>query len=372
MAKNNYFIGLMSGTSLDGLDVALVSFSPRFTLHAARTFPFPGPWREHLRALTDGTADNLEQYGVAHHWLGQFSAQCINTLLTQQHLSPEQIIAIGSHGQTVRHRPGGDYPFTLQLGDGALIAAATHIDTIADLRSADLAHGGQGAPLAPAFHRSLFAQQGLRQAVVNLGGIANITLLDGQSEQVIGFDTGPANVLIDHWCRQHFNCHYDHNGQLGQQGKVDQALLTQLLSDPYFAQPAPKSTGREYFNGEWLQQQLTNYSLAPLDVLATLYELTAISVADALHSFAAKRVLLCGGGAYNNELRRRIDQHLPGSTSLFTTTQAGLAPDWVEAACFAWLAKAFMARQPGNLPTVTGARQSTVLGCFYPAPRKNP
>lgn len=364
MMNSELYIGLMSGTSLDGLDVALVDLSQQAKVLSAQTVTFPEDWRQRLQQLADNDAITLTEYGAAHHWLGAFSGQAVNQLLASNHVSAQQICAIGSHGQTIHHQPTGPWPFTLQLGDAAQIAAHTGITTISDFRSADMAVGGQGAPLAPAFHQAIFGRSG--RAVLNLGGIANISVLADRREEVCGFDTGPANGLLDRYCQLHFNCSYDRDSTLGQQGQVQTHLLNQWLRDPYFHQPAPKSTGREYFNEQWLTRYLNDEPYPPIDVLRTLYELTAITVRDALAPFKLDELLVCGGGAHNPLLMARLTALMP-HCQVQTTARYGLSPDWVEAACFAWLAKAHCNHQPGNLPTVTGAQRGVILGACYPA-----
>jgi anhydro-N-acetylmuramic acid kinase len=274
--------------------------------------------------------------------------------------------AVGSHGQTVRHRPRGTHPFTLQIGDANVIAARTGIAVVADFRRRDVALGGQGAPLLPAFHKAAFGDASEERIVVNIGGVANLTLLPAKGE-VRGFDTGPGNVLLDHWSREHLHEPYDAEGSFAAGGRVDEALLTHLLADPYFAAPPPKSTGPEHFNGPWLEGALGATRRKPEDVAATLAELTARSIADATKRQApgVARVFACGGGAHNKHLMARLAALLPGAT-LASTTSLGIDPDWVEAAGFAWLARETLQRRPGNLPSVTGAAQYSVLGAIYP------
>ncbi|MGH8307500.1 MAG: anhydro-N-acetylmuramic acid kinase, partial [Gammaproteobacteria bacterium] len=288
--------------------------------------------------------------------------------LKQSRLSNQDIRAIGSHGQTVRHRPGGPHPFSLQIADPNIIAARTGIATVADFRRRDMALGGQGAPLVPAFHHAVFADPNETRAVINIGGIANLTLLSAQNGPVSGFDTGPGNLLMDAWSREHLHAPYDENGTFAASGNVDEILLRRLLADEYFQRPPPKSTGREHFSQAWLGKALVDTKLPAADVMATLCELTARCIADAVRKQTPRvsRVLLCGGGIHNAHLVKRLAALLP-ACELSTTNEFGIAPDWVEAMAFAWLARETLARRPGNLPAVTGAREPAVLGAIYPA-----
>jgi anhydro-N-acetylmuramic acid kinase len=365
------YLGLISGTSADGIDAALVSFEqglPR--LVAALTHPWPDALREHVLAVAqDLAAFDLDAYGRLDVAVGHHFASATQALLQASGTLPSQVRAIGSHGQTVRHRPGGEAPFTLQLGDPTVIAEQCGIDVVADFRRADVAAGGQGAPLLPAVHAMLLGQPGRTRVVLNLGGIANITVLDAGG-QVLGFDTGPANGLMDAWCLQHRGEPFDRDGAFAAAGQVDTALLEALLADPYFALSPPKSTGREHFHLAWLLRHPRVAALAPADVQATLLELTARSVADAIrtHAPAAGDVLACGGGVHNSRLMERLARYLEPSRLASTATR-GIDPDHLEATAFAWLARQRILGLPGNLPTVTGARGRRVLGALYLAPR---
>jgi anhydro-N-acetylmuramic acid kinase len=287
-------------------------------------------------------------------------------LIQAAHLSPADVRSIGSHGQTIRHRPAAAHPFTWQIGDANVIAERTGIDTVADFRRRDVAAGGQGAPLVPAFHAAMLRDEREDRAVLNLGGIANFTLLPAQGD-VRGFDTGPANALMDAWCERHRGQPYDAHGAFAASGARDDALLQRLLDDPWFAAPPPKSSGREQFHLRWVESRLHGDE-RPEDVQATLLELTAATVADALlaHQPTTRRVLACGGGVHNPHLLARIAARLPG-VHVDSTQAHGLDPDFVEAMAFAWLAREALAGRPGNVPAVTGARGPRVLGVVYPA-----
>jgi anhydro-N-acetylmuramic acid kinase len=294
--------------------------------------------------------------------LGLLYADAVNALLRESAVDPRDIKAIGNHGQTIRHRPDATPAFTLQIGDAATLANTCGIATVADFRSADIALGGQGAPLAPAFHQWAFARDDQPGFVVNIGGIANITVLQ-PGTPVTGFDTGPGNTLLDAWCRQHRNMRFDADGCWANSGKVITKLLGAMLADPYFAKPAPKSTGREYFNGAWLAHSLAKTGVAePADIQATLAELTAHTIASAIKLHAASgSVWLCGGGALNADLLDRIRSNLP-SFEVETTASLGIPPAWVEAAAFAWLARERLRDSAINIASVTGARASGILG----------
>ncbi|MDN5924506.1 MAG: anhydro-N-acetylmuramic acid kinase [Xanthomonadales bacterium] len=356
-------MGLITGTSVDGIDAALVSFEPDITCHAACTLPWPDELRHAILSLAQGDGViTLDELGALDTRIAQQFARAAITLLEQAAVPPAAVRAIGSHGQTVRHRPHGDAPFSMQLGNPALIAELTGIDCVADFRSADLAAGGQGAPLLPALHAALFAKPEHTSVVLNLGGIANITVLHGDG-RVAGFDTGPANALLDAWAMQHLGSACDVDGAFAARGQVDSALLDALLSDPYFHLPPPKSTGRETFHLHWLNAHLPSTPLTPENVQATLAALTVRSVADAIHQHAsaATRVLVCGGGVHNPLLMAQLRSAL-APRDVISTAEVGIDPDHIEAMAFAWLAQQRLAGQPGNLPSVTGARGPRVLG----------
>ena len=367
-----YFIGLMSGTSLDGIDAVVVDFNQHpMQLVASLSGGIPEPLKQELLLLTQPGENEIERLGRADVAFSQLQADIVQQLLQHANISTSQISAIGSHGQTIRHRPNGNQPFTLQLGDPNTLAELTGIDVIADFRRRDMAAGGQGAPLVPAFHNQLFRSPQRDRVIVNIGGMANLTLLAKDPTQpVIGYDTGPGNVLLDAWIQQHQGKAYDADGQWGQNGRLDPQLLEQLLALQFFQQAPPKSTGREQFNIEWLELQLQTIAKRPaaVDIQATLTELTARTIAEAIqrHGLNNAEVFLCGGGAHNGLLRQRLAHHLNGY-SLATTEALQLPPDWVEACAFAWLAKQHLEHRSGNLPAVTGARGPRILGAHYPA-----
>ena len=365
------YLGLISGTSADGIDAALVRFeNDKPQLIDALAHPWPAALRARILAVAqDETRLDLDAYGRLDVAVGQCFADAADALLARHPEHASAVRAIGSHGQTLRHRPGGEQPFTLQVGDPSVIAERCGVDVVADFRRADVAAGGQGAPLLPAVHAMLLARPGQSRVVLNLGGIANITVLAAH-DGVFGFDTGPANGLMDAWCLRHREQAYDADGAFAASGRVDVSLLDALLADPYFALPPPKSTGREHFHLAWLESYQHAASLAPADVQATLLELSARSIADAIerHATDAADVLACGGGVHNPVLMRRLAGLMP--TRIVTTTaEHGIDPDYLEATAFAWLARQRLLGLPGNLPAVTGARGPRVLGAVYAAPR---
>jgi len=367
------YLGLISGTSADGIDVALLHFEPQLVLLAACTFPYPADVRQRTLALMHADQLPIDTYGELDAQIGEAFGDAALDLLRQAGVRPDQIRALGSHGQTVRHRPWNHYPFTLQIGDPNRIAERTGITTVADFRRRDIAAGGQGAPLVCALHADLFANPDEARAILNLGGIGNYTLLQA-GLPVRGFDTGPANCLLDAWAQRHLGQPRDENGEFARAGVVNAALLNTLRADHYFARALPKSTGREHFHLQWLDQHLAQHTqLPPADVQATLLELSARTIADALaqHAPLTKRVIACGGGVHNQQLMERLAQTLSISLgqhcALETTAQHGLDPDFVEAAAFAWLAQQTLANKPGNCIAVTGARGPRVLGAVYAA-----
>jgi anhydro-N-acetylmuramic acid kinase len=364
------YIGLISGTSADSIDAVLVRFDaglPQTLAHHAH--PWPPLLRKRMLAIAQGEeALDLDAWGRLDVEIGYQFADAARRLLALDGTAPTAVRAIGSHGQTLRHRPTGDYPFTLQLGDPSVIAERCRIDVVADFRRADVAAGGQGAPLLPALHTMLLRAPGRTRAVLNLGGIANITVLAADGG-VRGFDTGPANGLLDAWCQRHRDEPFDRDGAFAGSGKILPELLQTLLADPYFALPPPKSTGREYFHLDWLARHAPVATLPPADVQATLLELTARSVANAVTRYAPDTddVLVCGGGVHNPMLMQRLAQLL-APRRLGSTADHGVDPDFLEATAFAWLARQRLLQLPGNLPAVTGARGPRVLGAIYSAP----
>ena len=370
---NELTIGLMSGTSLDGVDGVLVEWPEgddaalRVLAHVHR--PFDAALAAELLALNRSGSDELHRAALAGNALARIYAEAVSALLAQSAIEATEVRAIGAHGQTVRHRPQqfDATGYTLQLNNPALLAELSGIDVVADLRSRDVAAGGQGAPLVPAFHRAVFARPGEAVAVLNLGGIANLSLL-GAEGTVLGFDCGPANALLDHWVQLHRGLTYDDDGRWAASGRVDAALFAALQTEPFFALPPPKSTGRDLFHAEWLSRHLAaRGSIEAADVQATLAELTAWACARDLrtHLSTAKELLVCGGGAHNGHLMARLDARLPG-VHVQSSAARGLPPNQVEACAFAWLARAFVHRMPAALPSVTGARGERVLGALYP------
>jgi len=366
--RGDYFIGLMSGTSADAVDAALVRFEPTLELVATHPEPWPEALRESLLALATPGADEIHRLGVLDNAVARQFARAVQALLAGAGLPASRVRAIGSHGQTVRHDPGASDPYTLQIGNPSLLAELSGISVVADLRRRDMAAGGQGAPLAPAFHAAFCADPGEARAVVNIGGIANISLLpvDGA---ISGFDTGPGNALFDAWIQRHRGLPMDVDGGWGANGRVMPALLAALLKDPYFHSPPPKSTGREYFHLPWLEAYLGAFpGHRPEDVQATLQALTAQSIADGIRRFApaTARVLVAGGGVHNQALMDRL-QTLLAPVPVTSVASLGVDPDYLEAMGFAWLAWRTLAGLSGNIPAVTGARGPRVLGGIYPA-----
>jgi len=380
------YIGLMSGTSMDGVDGVLVEFPApadpgqafALTVLAHAHAPMPAALGQELLALNRSGADELHRAALAANALAGLQAGVVARLLEAGRQPAMAVRAVGSHGQTVRHRPGefDGIGYTLQLNAPALLAERCGIDVVADFRTRDVAAGGQGAPLVPAFHAAVFGDAGQPRAVLNVGGIANLTLLPDGGLQgpsagtgtLRGFDCGPGNALLDHWCRLHTGQPYDDDGRWAASGQVDATLLSTLLSDAWFARPPPKSTGRDLFNADWLAPALAGVARHPADVQATLLELTARAAIDALRAAApaTRELLVCGGGAFNGALMRRLAALWPG-LQVASTAAAGLPPLQVEAAAFAWLARQCCERLPGNHPGVTGARGERVLGAIYPA-----
>ncbi|KMK07901.1 anhydro-N-acetylmuramic acid kinase [Pluralibacter gergoviae] len=365
------FIGVMSGTSLDGVDVVLAAIDDHVVAQqASLSYPVPLALKEAILAICQGQQLTLSQYGQLDTRLGHLFADAVLALMQQERLSASDVVAIGCHGQTVWHEPDGDAPHTLQIGDNNIIAARTGVTVVGDFRRRDIALGGQGAPLVPAFHHALLAHPVERRIVLNIGGIANLSLLF-PGQPVKGHDTGPGNMLMDAWIWRQRGKPYDKDAEWASSGKVVLPLLQDMLSDPWFALPAPKSTGREYFNYGWLERQLARYpALAGQDVMATLAELTAVTISEqALLSGGCERLLVCGGGSRNPLLMARLACLLPG-TEVTTTDEAGVSGDDMEALAFAWLAWRTLEGLPGNLPAVTGASAPTILGAIFPANRQ--
>jgi len=359
----------MSGTSSDGIDAALVTIhdSEAIELVATEHLEYGTDVRNRIQELMLPGENEIDRSGSLDILLGQLFAKAAQSVLDRAGLNAAAIRAIGSHGQTIRHRPDHGMPFTRQIGNPSVIAEITGITTVADFRARDMAAGGQGAPLVPAFHDVVFRSVGRNRAVVNIGGIANVTWLPGDPESpVVGFDTGPGNTLLDQWIARHRREPYDRDGNWASQGKVQDKLLAQMGNDAFFRKTPPKSTGREYFSAGWLGQILTG-SEAPEDVQATLAQLTAESIAGALKKQLPEyvdEVFVCGGGVHNRDLMSRLATALM-PLPVRSTSSLGFDPNWIEAIAFAWLAHRTLSGQPGNLPSVTGAKHAAVLGGIY-------
>lgn len=368
---SQFYLGLMSGTSMDGVDVALVDFSgshPR--LLDCQTYPYPVELLSDLHSLCNPNENEIERMGRADRAVAKVFADASLQLLKDNYVQTNQVIAIGSHGQTIRHLPEGKNSFSLQIGDPNTIATLTGIDVIADFRRKDIALGGQGAPLVPAFHQAIFAHPKKSRVVVNIGGISNLTYLPKDpTDNIIGFDTGPGNALLDVWCKKHTGKGYDDKGKWAAQSSANPELLNNLMAHPYFSAPAPKSTGRELFNLSWLEQHLgqLTHLLEPQMVQATLVALTTQSITKQVQQFNdVEEVYICGGGAQNEFLLEELESELH-ECELYTTDELGVTADAVEAMAFAWLAFAHLNKIPGNIRSVTGASRAAILGTFCPA-----
>lgn len=364
------FIGLMSGTSLNGADAVLLRLSDKqIKLLHHHSEPFPGKLYAALQQLITTQQTSLSQFATIDHQLAVVYSLAVKKLLHASNILPAHIRAIGCHGQTVYHQPDGEQPNSLQIGDPSLIAETTGITVVADFRRRDMAAGGQGAPMVPAFHAAAFRSKATNRVILNIGGIANITQLPcDDSLPVTGFDTGPGNTLLDQWARKHRNVPYDQHGEWAASGRVIDVLLDRFLTEPYFTKAPPKSTGRELFNLNWLEHHVTLGQYAIQDIQATLLELTCQSIAQAIHTYASEvvEIFVCGGGAHNTQILQRLSRLL-SPASVQTTAALGIEPDWVEAAAFAWLARQTMHKQAGNLMSVTGAKHPVILGGIYPA-----
>ncbi|WP_438970336.1 anhydro-N-acetylmuramic acid kinase [Methylophaga sp.] len=364
------FIGVMSGTSLDGIDIAIVDISNnKIQLRAAETFPFSKSLRDDLFTLINTGRAHLQQLGQVDIALGHAYSDAILQLLSETNIKPSEINAIGCHGQTIFHAPEAAYPFSMQIGNASVVAELTGITTVADFRQRDMVLGGQGAPLVPAFHKAMFHNADEDTVIANIGGISNITILPADSHKpTLGFDTGPGNILMDQWYQQHHKALYDENGQWARDGQVDDELLSLLLMDPFFLQDVPKSTGREHFNLTWLTNKLVEFDtpIKAQSIQKTLLQLTVRSIANAVKTYAATSgsLFVCGGGAHNAVLMQALQDEL-SDMNVHNTADLGLAPDWVEACAFAWLGMQTINHQSGNLPAVTGASKPTILGGIY-------
>lgn len=361
-SNSELYIGLMSGTSMDGVDVALCEVDvSHCRLVAFLEYPFEKALKEEI-LLMIGSSTTLQAVGEMNHRLGLLFGEAVNALLAQEEIEAARIRAIGLHGQTLWHNPRGAYPFSMQLGDASIVAAQTQIDVVSDFRSKDIALGGEGAPFAPAFHQFLFHHMATSIGVLNIGGMANLSVLQ---EPLIGFDTGPGNVLMDLWVQKQRNLPYDKDGLWAQEGRVDEPLLSDLQNEAYFAQPAPKSTGRELFNLTWLDDRLQKHrNVVPEDVQATLLALTVRSIADEVNRYKIEHLLVCGGGVKNSFLMHRLAGEL-GNISVSSTDAYGVDSKQMEAMLFAWLAYKRIHREPVELKAVTGAKSNAVLGGVY-------
>lgn len=366
------FVGLLSGTSIDAIDCALIAINDGSRLLHSHEHPIPEGLRRQIAAISHNGEEEIERLGVLDRQLGRLFGEAALALLSAAGVPAGQVTAIGSHGQTIRHRPASaghspDTSFTLQIADPNTIAEVAGITTVADFRRRDIAAGGEGAPLAPAFHAHAFAAAGKRRAIVNVGGLANISLLDGL-ELIAGFDSGPGNTLLDHWIERHRNERFDRDGQWAASGTADQALLDHLLQHPYLRRTGPRSTGKEAFNVDWLDSVLASHSpLAPADVQATLCAFSAATIARPIlqDELSVEEVYVCGGGAHNRELMRRLGLLL-APRPVADSAGLGIHPDWVEAAAFAWLAHRTLEGLHGNAPLVTGASGRRILGGIFP------
>lgn len=366
--RTGRYIGVMSGTSLDGVDVVLAAIDQSIVaLQASYCHPMPLEIRQQILAVNQGQQVTLSQVGRLDCLLGQFFSEAIETFMRRYGILAEEIVGIGCHGQTIWHDPSGQMRFSMQSGDNNIIAARTGITVVGDFRRRDMALGGQGAPLVPAFHRALLMHPIQRRIILNIGGIANLSILYPE-QNVRGFDTGPGNILMDAWIWNHRQCVFDKDGAWAAEGKVNQSLLAHMLADPWFSKAVPKSTGREYFNLSWINTKLSRFpNLAPQDVQATLLELTAVSISDLVNAQGAcDQLLVCGGGSHNRRLMQRLAALLP-TIKVGKTDDIGISSDDMEALAFAWLAFRTLSGLPGNLPAVTGAKDFTILGAIYPA-----
>jgi anhydro-N-acetylmuramic acid kinase len=362
MKSDDLYIGLMSGTSLDAIDAVLINFSQNIRIIDTLNLDLPITLQQEIKDLNSKQDNELERSLLLSKKLAYLFSDAVIALLKKNNIKANQIIAIGSHGQTLRHSPNGKLGYSLQVGDPSTIAELTDITVVADFRNRDIAAGGQGAPLVPAFHQAAFGANNENRALINIGGMANISLLykDGT---VKGFDTGPGNVLMNHWAQQHLNIHFDNGGEWAKGGVVDDALLTAMMDEPYFQLPPPKSTGREIFDSHWLEQfELNNRNAQSIQ--ATLLELTACTIINAIPKDIDK-LYVCGGGAHNTYLMQRLSE-LSNKRCVSSSSEIGIDPDWVEATAFAWLAKQTINHASGNLPSVTGAQGLRILGGIYP------
>lgn len=367
--EKDLYIGLMSGTSLDGVDAALVHFeNNKPSVLETICLPLPANLKDDIKSLINPSNNEINRLMALDVQLGRLFAQATIQLISKAKINNENVIAVGSHGQTIRHLPTAEYPSTLQIADANIIAEKTGISTVADFRRRDMAAGGQGAPLVPAFHERIFRSNSKNRVILNLGGIANITILPSDKNiPVTGFDTGPANTLMNHWIQQQQNKPYDENGQWAASGQADGSFIKELLDDDFFKLAPPKSTGTEYFNADWLTNKLKNFPfLSAEDVQANLTIFSAITICDAVKAYSnnCDEIIICGGGVHNEFLLEQLKQNLP-NVEINSSAIYELDPDYIEATAFAWLAKQTMEYKTGNLPNVTGANHAAVLGGIY-------
>ncbi len=367
----DYYIGIMSGTSVDGIDAGLYDFSGQ-NIQVIDFYyqPFTQKIKQNIHHLCRNPQSiSLLDYGQLDTQLGKLYAEACLNLLQQAKVNAQDIKAIGNHGQTLYHSPTAQQPFTIQIGDANIISQITGITTITDFRRRDIAAGGQGAPLVPAFHQAMFQSDRENRVIINIGGVANLSILPKDAQKdILGFDTGPGNTLMDYWISTHKNCTYDKNGEWAATGNIQPELLKQLKEEPYFSNPPPKSTGTEFFSANWLTKKLATLPAYPAeDIQRTLCQLTAETIAEAIQKFAPEtdQVFLCGGGTHNHTLFKALEQLL--SPPIASTETQGIHPDQVEAMAFAWLAKRTLQGLTGNLPATTGAKQAVILGGIYQA-----
>jgi len=370
LGKNSLYIGLMSGTSMDGIDAALMNFQEnKFLTVGTLKKNYPKELRSQLiSASKNWKKTNIDQLGRLDQWTGEIFRDAALEIIKKFNIKANQIAAIGSHGQTIRHQPKIENPFSMQIGDPNIIAYGTKITTVSDFRRKDLAAGGEGAPLTPIYHKAIFQNNKINRVVLNIGGISNVTILNKNSEEIIGFDTGPGNTLLDTWIREKLNKPFDKNGQWAKQGSTNKTLLNSMMSDPYFDLAPPKSTGTEYFNLNWLNRFIGPKNITEVDIQKTLTVFTSESIAQAIERFNpnTEEIILCGGGAKNISLYKEITNRLP-KIKISQTNDYGIDSDYLEASAFAYLAKLTISKKTGNVKSVTGSKNQVILGGIYSA-----
>jgi len=370
LGKNSLYIGLMSGTSMDGIDATLMNFQEnKFLTVGTLKKNYPKELRSQLIfASKNWKKTNIDQLGRLDQWTGEIFRDAALEIIKKFNIKANQIAAIGSHGQTIRHQPKIENPFSMQIGDPNIIAYGTKITTVSDFRRKDLAAGGEGAPLTPIYHKAIFQNNKINRVVLNIGGISNVTILNKNSEEIIGFDTGPGNTLLDAWIREKLNKPFDKNGQWAKQGSINKTLLNSIMSDPYFDLVPPKSTGTEYFNLNWLNRFIEPKNITEVDIQKTLTVFTSESIAQAIERFNpnTEEIILCGGGAKNICLYKEITNRLP-KIKISQTNDYGIDSDYLEASAFAYLAKLTISKKTGNVKSVTGSKNQVILGGIYSA-----